>query len=346
MRVNVEDDLFTSGRLGAFARHLGLSEDEALGPLVIIWRETQHRELMLVTEDQFVSAIKLRLGHRDGKKLFAAMVAAELINSVDGETWLIRGNDTHVARLRAWRGSASAGGKARASQAAAKRQTSGASLADTGLPNLSPNPANGVPKASPTSALLTPYSLLQDQDPDLTAPPKSADSRSSLLSSDAKNEIALTAPPSAAAVALSVLDLPKPKRKERSADQKRRSVANARLYCELYERAEGHPPSGLDQSFYGMMARFSDKHADSAEQILRWVFQCPDKSFRTKGWPLAYIIDQAPRLWRELNNPRAAVENLAAPRQQQQLALAASNDLAFDEYQRRKAERLANANQV
>lgn len=179
-------------------------------------------------------------------------------------------------------------------------------------------------------------------DPDLApapnlspATPPIFDPRSS-VSSEFQNEIALTAPPSAPAVA---------EKRKRSPEQQERSKANNRLYRELYENAEGHPPTGLDQAFNGMMARFSDKHADGAEQILRWVFErCPDKSFRNKGWPLELIVQQAPRLWRELNNPRAAIEHIAAPRQQQQLSLAASNDLAFEEYQRRKAERLANAN--
>lgn len=173
---------------------------------------------------------------------------------------------------------------------------------------------------------------------DLTSDPRS------LVSSDAKNAVALSAPPSAAADALSVLDVKPPKRKERSPEQKRRSVANARLYCELYERAEGHAPTGLDQSFYGAMAKFSDKHADGAEQILRWVFEhCPDKGFRSKGWPLPLIIEQAPRLWRELNNPRAAIENIAAPRQQHQLALAANNEIEFQKFLANNGEAPAHA---
>ncbi len=163
------------------------------------------------------------------------------------------------------------------------------------------------------------------------------------MSSDAKNSVALSAPPSAAAD-LSVLDVRPPKRKERSPEQKRRSVANARLYCELYERAEGHAPTGLDQSFYGAMAKFSDKHAEGAEQILRWVFEhCPDKGFRAKGWPLPLIIEQAPRLWRELNNPRAAIENIAAPRQQHQLALAANNEIEFQKFLANNGEAPAHA---
>jgi hypothetical protein len=272
--------------------------------------------------------------------------------------WLIHGNDRHVAKLQAYRSNASAAGKASATarkrvgnKAVAEPLTAWRQFWSQPVNDSAPKPSTvSVQVPSKTSTLVT-GNWYKDQEEDLRAPapefspatPPALDPRSS-VSSDAKNSVGLSAPPSAAADALSVLDLPKPKRKERSPEQKKRSVGNARLYCELYEQAEGHPPTGLDQSFYGAMAKFSDKHADGAEQILRWVFQhCPDKGFRAKGWPLPLIIEQAPRLWRELNNPHAAVENLAAPRQQHQLAIAASNDLAFEEYHRRKAERLAGA---
>ena len=360
-------DLRGSGRLSAFARFLGVGEHEAIGVLADAWAETQDRELCLVTQEQFVSAVGLRFD--DPVKVFAAMKRALLVVPVETpeaglgptEHWLIRGNEKHVAKLRAYRASAVAGGKA----SAAKRHPNGAPKPKrSGAERLTVRSSDGVPNGAPLGTRPVnqrapepePWLLVTgiDTEEDLRAPapefspatPPALDPRSS-VSSDAKNSVGLSAQPSAAADALSVLDLPKPKRKERSPEQKKRSVGNARLYCELYEQAEGHPPTGLDQGFYGAMAKFSDKHAEGAEHILRWVFQhCPDKGFRAKGWPLPLIIEQAPRLWRELNNPRAAVENIAAPRQQQQMALAASNDLAFEEYHRRKAERLANANQV
>lgn len=181
-------------------------------------------------------------------------------------------------------------------------------------------------------------------DPDLAlapnlspATPPIFDPRSS-VSSESKKDLALSASPSAAADALHVLDVKPPKRKERSPEQKKRSVNNAHLYRDLYEQAEGHQPAGLDQAFYGAMAKFSDKYGDDAQHIIAWAFQCPDKSFRAKGWPLPLIIEQAPRLWRELNDPNKAIANIAAPRQQQQLALAAANEMAFTEFLARHGE--------
>lgn len=342
MDVGVElRELRASGRLGAFARALGVNTHEALGVLCDVWHETQHREIVLVTEPQFTEATGLVLLH-DPRIVLAAMVAAQLATPADPEKWLIRGNDRHVEKLKKYRASASIGGKrsVEVRQATGKR-----SLKQSVERPLEDRSTQTQANVKPSRSDLEPWILdtgidhdLDPSDPNITAQPKSADPRSP-VSSDAKNEIVLSASPSAAADALSVLDLPKPKRKERSPDQKRRSVANARLYCELYEHAEGHPPSGLDASFYGAMAKFSDKHAEGAEQILRWVFEhCPDKSFRNKGWPLPLVIEQAPRLWRELNNPRAAVENIAAPRQQQQLALAAANEMAFTEFLARHGE--------
>lgn len=341
-------DLLVSGRLPALARALGVSEETALGRFTISCFETQDKELILVTAKTYADAVGLRI--EDPQLMLTAMVRAKLASPVEtqeaglGETqtWLLHGNDKHVAKLRAFRANARSGGLAKAAkrqapgkQAAAKRQANGTTPASAWQQNDTEN----VPPAYQARALET--GILEEEDlrapaPDLSpAISTEIDPRSSLPSKSEK-ALALTAPPSAPAV----------EKKKRSAEQIERSKANNRLYQELYEAAEGHAPSGLDQAFNGMMAKFSDKHAENAEHILRWVFECPDKSFSTKGWRLDYIIDQAPRLWRELNNPRAAVEHLAAPRQQQQMALAASNDLAFEEYQRRKAERLANANQV
>ena len=352
-------DLRGSGRLAMFARCVGAhNEHEAIGILADVWAETQDRELVSVTKDEFAQAVALRID--DPSKVLTAMVRSQLASN-EGETFQIHGNERHVAKLQAFRANASAGGKALASkrrssgiQAAskvtAKKVPNGMPLGTQEAPTLEPKghapwQSSGMPLGCLLDALDTGILDTGIRDPDLSASDFSPaisteiDPRSS-LSSDAKNRVGLTTSPSAPVV-------PEKKRAERSAEQKARGIANNRLYRELYTTAEGHPPTGLDQAFNGMMAKFSDKHADGAEQILRWVFErCPDKSFRAKGWPLELIVQQAPRLWRELNNPRTAVENLAAPRQQHQLALAASNDLAFEEYHRRKAERLANADQV
>ena len=367
MYVGVDlEELRRRGQSMKVARVLGVSEHEAIGMLTDAWGETQRKLIVTCTPEMFVAATAIRFD--DPRKVFDAMVAAELISPLETTSaglgpavhWVINGNDKHVSKIQAYRSSASAGGKAlaakrhvdgvptgkrQAKRPAHERHADGradghADRQGTGMLRACPSDAEPVPSIS--GSQYTDHDL-DPSDPDLTAPQAQTFDPRSSLSSDCKSEIVLSASPSAAADALTVLDLPKPKGKQRSADQKRRSVANARLYCELYENAEKHPPSGLDASFYGMMAKFSDKHAENTETILRWVFASPDTFFRSKGWPLELIIAQAPKLWREANNPRAVVENIAAPRQQQQMALAASNDLAFEEYQRRKAERLAGS---
>ncbi len=143
-------------------------------------------------------------------------------------------------------------------------------------------------------------------------------------------EVALTAPPSAPAVA---------KRKRRTPEQSARSIAINKRYRQRYQEQEGHPPTGMDQAANGIIARFSDKHAENAMAILDWFFDSPDPYFKRSGWVLQLLFDQAPRLWREVNDTRKAIENLAAPAQTRQLSLAANNALNHQEYLRRKEER-------
>lgn len=338
--VNLHD-LRGSGRLGALARALGVNELEALGTVTVVWAETQHRELITVTEESFCEAVSLHFD--EPRTVLLAMVRARLMSVADSDgRWLIHGNDKHVAKLQAFRSNAARGGKAKA----AKRQTFGTGFDEKRLadgkrsePKRHENTTEIVPSGSQARALVT--GILDTGNRDLTSDTdlsqvqdQTSDPRSS-LSSDAKNALSLSASPSA--------DADPEKRKRRSSEQQERSKANNRLYRELYENAEGHPPAGLDQAFNGMMAKFSDKYGDDAEHILRWVFATPDKSFRNKGWPLPLIIQQAPRLWRELNDPKRAVENLAQPRQQQKLSLAASNELEFAEFLARHGEAPAHA---
>lgn len=344
-----------TGRLGAVARALRVSEFEALGMITVAWAETQHRELVSVTAREFYEATEIHF--TDPQAVLDAMARARLAtHDKTTNTWQIHGNEKHVSKLQAYRANASAGGRALAAKRHAIRHSE---TVPSGMPSGSQKASRlgskvgavwdpsavplGVPFGCQTNAL----DILDTgtRDPDLSELRSSPASNSeddprSLLPSDAKNSVGLTPSPSAPVVQK------KAKRKERSEEQKARSLANNRRYRELYEFAEGYAPTGLDQSFNGMMAKFSDKYGDDARAILEWAFSTPDRSFGNKGWRLDYIFDQAPRLWREINNPRAAVEHLAAPRQQHQVALAASNDLAFDEYQRRKAERLANAKPV
>lgn len=139
-----------------------------------------------------------------------------------------------------------------------------------------------------------------------------------------------TAAPSASAVT---------RRKKRSPTQVERSRAIGARYRERYQQAEGHPPSAMDAAVNGILAKFADTHADNAWPILDWFFDAPDPYYKRAGWDVRLLLTQAPKLWRELNDPQRAIENLAAPAQTRQLALAANNELAYQEFLRRKESR-------
>jgi hypothetical protein len=144
-----------------------------------------------------------------------------------------------------------------------------------------------------------------------------------------KLETALTAPPSAPAVV----------REGRSPEQSERSKAVNRRYRERYEGREGHPPTGTDKAFNGMIAKFADKHADNAMAILDWFFDSPDPKFKNCGWKVEVLIAEAPRLWREVNDKHKALDAMAAPAQARQMSIGANNELAYEEYKRRKEAR-------
>lgn len=144
--------------------------------------------------------------------------------------------------------------------------------------------------------------------------------------------LTLTAPPSAPAVV----------EKKRSPDQKARSIEVNRRYRERYAQTVGKPPSGVDQAFNGMIARFADKHAENALAIVDQYFDSPNGFYRLKGWPVQLLLDSAPALWREVDDARAAQENLAAPAQQRIDARNASADLELEKAKEILAQRRAS----
>lgn len=159
VRVNIEDDLHLSGRLGALAKALGVSEDTAIGRLYWAYRETQHRELCVVSVDEFCEALALRV--EDPTTLLAAMVKARLV-SPEGEGFVIHGNEIHIQRLQTLRGNAKSGGLARGKQMLSRRQADAKQEASKRQPS-----AKQMLSSSEPSQLLAPSSLLQKQDPDL-----------------------------------------------------------------------------------------------------------------------------------------------------------------------------------
>lgn len=134
--MNVEDDLFTSGRLGAFARAMGLPEEHALGVLVMVWRETQHREMVVTSREKLCTAISLRVSDPDA--VIAAMLKAQLL-CVEGDSLCIVGNDKHVERLSSFRARGHLGGK----KSASKRQATAELQGSNSEPSLLLTPYSG-----------------------------------------------------------------------------------------------------------------------------------------------------------------------------------------------------------
>ena len=309
MRVNVEDSVYE--HLPRLAKECGRTLTDALGQLVLVYRATQRAEVHEETPARLTTICALHFDSDEAAdRFFTAMIAAQLAVLLDDGRIRIRGNGEHIARLNQYRDRASKGGNAKARKRndfVASKQAPSKHQAATPL-------STSVPSYAPSSFLLSPI--------------QETNTNTGIVVSESQTNAVLTAPPSASAVA----------KKNRSPDQKTRSVAVNRRYRQRYEEREGHPPSGTDQAFNGAIAKFSDKHADNALAILDWFFDSPDPYFKRSGWAVQLLIDQAPRLWRELNNKRAAIENLAAPAQTRQLSLAANNELAYEEYLRRKEQ--------
>lgn len=114
MRVNVEDDLWTSGRLSKLARTMKWDERQALGALVMFWRATQQAEIISAPRDRLITECVLYFDSDEQAGGFVdAMTAAKLIER-DGELLRVRGNAPHVERVQKLRATASAAGTASA----------------------------------------------------------------------------------------------------------------------------------------------------------------------------------------------------------------------------------------
>lgn len=151
MRVNIEDDLLLSGRLGRLARTMRWTEREALGALVLFYRSTQDAELVEAPLARIVSVVAAHFDSDSQAESFVRAMAASRLatGSLDGASFLIHGNEPHVLRLRRLRKQASAGGLARANGQSED--------------SLSVSLATGTDKAPhrvPTQSAPTPSSLL------------------------------------------------------------------------------------------------------------------------------------------------------------------------------------------
>ena len=111
MRVNVEDDLFTSRRLSKLARSMKMSDHEALGLLVLFWRATQDQEIITAPRSRLETIAALEVD-ADSKLWVDSLLAAQLATQY-GEEITIHGNAPHVERLAQLRSNAKSGGLAR-----------------------------------------------------------------------------------------------------------------------------------------------------------------------------------------------------------------------------------------
>lgn len=105
MRVNIEEDIFHSGRLRAFAFHMGCAEETAIGVLCQVWRQTQAQGFVQGSIQDFAQAIRLWLPSYSASQIAAAMIQAGLAEAANDHIY-IRGNEPHVSRLQSLRNQA------------------------------------------------------------------------------------------------------------------------------------------------------------------------------------------------------------------------------------------------
>lgn len=112
MRVNIEDDLWTSGRLSKLARSAKLDEDTALGRLVNVYRLTQRAGIAIESAARICTVVVLAFESDEAADQFlTAMISAQLAAVLEDGRIHIRGNDKHVARVAEMLANASKGGK-------------------------------------------------------------------------------------------------------------------------------------------------------------------------------------------------------------------------------------------
>lgn len=116
MRVNIEDELRLSGRLGRLARAMRWNERETVGALALFWGATQDAEIIEAPLSRIITVVAAHFDSDGQAESFVrAMAAARLATgSLDGASFLIHGNEPHVLRLRRLRRQATNGGFARA----------------------------------------------------------------------------------------------------------------------------------------------------------------------------------------------------------------------------------------
>lgn len=103
--MNIEDDVFVSGRLRAFALHMRCAEETAIGVLCQVWRQTQSQGFIQGSIQDFAQAIRLWLPTYSASEIASAMIQSGLAEAANDDIY-IRGNEPHISRLNALRNQA------------------------------------------------------------------------------------------------------------------------------------------------------------------------------------------------------------------------------------------------
>lgn len=152
VRVNIEDDLWTTNRLNKLSRVIGWNERETLGALTMVYRRTQTAELATGTMQEIVNAVEIDFdSQQQARDFIGAMVIARLASMYEGGEIEIRGNRSQVERLSRLRANAKAGGKRRQADA---KQMANDSLADSACSERSLLLTPGSDLRSPNTGIL------------------------------------------------------------------------------------------------------------------------------------------------------------------------------------------------
>lgn len=98
-RVNFEEHGFGDGRLALLARALGGTIREAVGTLVLLWRDSQEQLRISGTKDEIVDWCRV-VSDAEGEHVFAALIRARYLAPIEtgklSGQFEIRGNKTQI----------------------------------------------------------------------------------------------------------------------------------------------------------------------------------------------------------------------------------------------------------
>jgi hypothetical protein len=129
-RVNLEERLFSEARIGVMARAIGYPAHCAIGMVAYLWHDSQELGVSEASAQDIADWCRLdefqsfefgaEMESTTIENLITGLVRGRFIEQIDGDLYLIRGNQKHVDNLNSLRENAVKGGEARAK--AAKRE--------------------------------------------------------------------------------------------------------------------------------------------------------------------------------------------------------------------------------